>query len=277
MHARAVHPLQEIVRGALTFRDDALRVATSVAVDEVDGLLLRLHNFHGYFQITVLVLWLWCRRQTQFLCCLWPPVHLDPLASQSRQRFCDHRRVAPLGAPPVEQHRLRSVAGGRVVHLAVHHDLQNLAQVRLLVHVNVADTVGVPEHGYFRVALNVRHELVRAPWDHQVDQVVHAQEVLDLVPRGHEAHEGAGQASPLDGVRDDRVDDFVRVGGLLSTLEEEPVPAPDREGRNLREGVRPRLENDQENPERRGHLLQLQALCDLRPPQHPADRVAALR
>ena len=78
----------------------------------------------------------------------------------------------------VNQESLHGVAGGGIVGLGVHHDLDSLVQVTVLVKVGVADTIGVTQHwDGLGSLLDGSDKFIRASRDDQVDIVVQLEEV----------------------------------------------------------------------------------------------------
>lgn len=63
--------------------------------------------------------------------------------------------------------------------------------------------------------------------------------------------------------------------GLFAALQQQTVGRGHRERGHLRKRVRTRFENDKQNTDRNGDLLQVQALSELRVPQHSADVLKA--
>mmetsp|Transcript_13638 Transcript_13638/g.35193 ORF Transcript_13638/g.35193 Transcript_13638/m.35193 type:complete len:227 (-) Transcript_13638:113-793(-) len=131
----------------------------------------------------------------------------------------------------------------------------------------------MPQHRDLGVVLDVAHELARAARDDEVDVGVELEEVGDLVARGDELHERAGQAAGVQRVGDDGVQGPVGVRGLLAALEQQAVAAADGQRRDLGQRVRAGLEDDHQHAQRRRDLLQRQALRHLHSREHAAHRV----
>ena len=83
-------------------------------------------------------------------------------------QHADHEleEAAVAGQVPVHQQLLQGIAGGRVVHLAVHRQAASLTDVGGGVDVHVADAVGVAHHGDARVVLDVAHQGIAPSWNH---------------------------------------------------------------------------------------------------------------
>lgn len=68
-------------------------------------------------------------------------------------------------------------------------DLERLAEVGVLVDVDVTDALGVAQHGdVLTTFLDAAHQLAGPAGDDQVDVALHGQQVADLVPRRHLSH-----------------------------------------------------------------------------------------
>lgn len=59
--------------------------------------------------------------------------------------------------------------------------LECQVQVGVLVDIDVADTVSMPQHGNASAALDVCHQGIAAPWDHQIDDVIQRQQAINLL------------------------------------------------------------------------------------------------
>ena len=73
----------------------------------------------------------------------------------------------------MDQKSLHGITGRRVVCLGIHHNLDGLLKVRMLVQVGVADAVGVAkDRDGLGPLLDGLHQLVAPPGDDQVDVIV---------------------------------------------------------------------------------------------------------
>ncbi len=68
-------------------------------------------------------------------------------------------------------------------------DFEGFVQVGLAVDVDVADALGVTEHGdVAALLLDGAHQIAGTARDHQIDVLVHGQQVADLVSRRYLRH-----------------------------------------------------------------------------------------
>ena len=89
----------------------------------------------------------------------------------------------------VHQHLLHSIAGCRVVQLGIYNDAAGHVHAALGVHIDVADSVGVAQHGNARVALDVADQSVAAARDDQVDHIIQLEQLIHTLTCGDEAYQ----------------------------------------------------------------------------------------
>ena len=268
-HARGVHPAQELLRRRLVLRDDAVRVRASVGVDVIDRLVERRDDLHRAREAAVLVTKRGAGREAELA-----------LRATSAEEFYPGRFErgfdlplprAALDVRRVHQQRLESVARRGIIRLGVHREFARHVEIGVLVHEHVAHAVGVPEDGNLGVVLDVGHEIVGAARDDEVDDVVEFEAVGDAFATLDEDDGVARHPEGGETVDDDAVEDGVRARRLLATLEEESVAASNGEGGDLGEGVGAGLEDDEEDAEGRGDLLEDEVLGDLHLAQGAGD------
>ena len=260
-HARAVHSPQKLRRGARVVRDDAVGVRRAVGVNVVDRRVQVVHHLHRHRRAPVLVPQRRTGRERQRL--------RRALPTEQLYARLQHRGLDP-GVPGaarhvrrVHQQRLERVARGGVVRLAVHCEAARHVQVSLFVEVHVAHAVRVAQHGDLGVVLDVGHEVVAAARDHQVHHVAQLQDVAHRFAALDEHDALARNAEPREALHDDPVKHGVGVLCLLATFQQQAVARADGEARDLRQRVRPGLEDDEEHAERRGDLLEVEPIRDL--------------
>lgn len=56
-------------------------------------------------------------------------------------------------------------------------------EIGVLIHINMADPVRMPEHRDLRVLLDVSHKRIRSSWDHEVDMAVEFQNLTHVLSR----------------------------------------------------------------------------------------------
>mmetsp|Transcript_9828 Transcript_9828/g.18504 ORF Transcript_9828/g.18504 Transcript_9828/m.18504 type:complete len:377 (+) Transcript_9828:477-1607(+) len=271
--AGAVHAQEELLGERVVLRDDALGVAGAVRVDVGDRLVQPLHQLHRQRQAAVLQ---FCRRahgQAEKRGGAHPAEHLHARVLEGLQ---DGGEAPVLVQLRVHQQRLQGVTSGWVVDFGVHHQLDGFAHVAVVVHVHVAHPVRVAHDGDLGVVLDVGHEGVAAPRDHEVDDVVQLEQIVYALARRHQPDERRvhlrGQS-----LGDDAVQRYVGAHRLLPALEQQAVPGANGEAGNLRQRVGPGFENDQEHAQRGAHLLELQALRNLCVTQALPQRLLHLR
>ena len=87
--------------------------------------------------------------------------------------------------------------------------------------------------------------------------------------------DGISTSIVAQGLFDDAQQIVVGVDGFLAALEQEPVGRRDGQRGHLGKGVRPRLEDDHEDPDGDGLLDQVQGFRDLGASNDLADDVVA--
>mmetsp|Transcript_2529 Transcript_2529/g.7933 ORF Transcript_2529/g.7933 Transcript_2529/m.7933 type:complete len:559 (+) Transcript_2529:22-1698(+) len=281
---RRVDEAQERVGDGRVLGDDALRVARRVRVDVGDGRGDVRYDVDAQGEAAVLPL-------LRLVGLGEDEAPRDgPGPAEERDALGDERVEHGLGeaatdAGLVEEHGLAGVAGRRVVRLGVDDDLDGRRRVRGRVDVDVADAVRVAEHGHLRRLLHVLHEVVGAPGHDQVHEgrrrlVRGLEEPRDGVAAREERHRGRERAFRASRRRgDDRVADHaverrVRLLGLRPALEDQRAPGPERERGDLRQRLRPRLEDHQHHPKSGGPLLEHQTRRQLAAHVDLAQRVA---
>jgi hypothetical protein len=115
----------------------------------------------------------------------------------------DRRRQEGRGDALVDEQRLHRVAGGRPLALRVERNRLGHAKVRRIVHVDVADPLGVADDRHSRVLGDEADQRLAAARDAEVDQAVGAQELQHrlAVGRRHGLHRGLGQTRAARGPR----------------------------------------------------------------------------
>ena len=87
----------------------------------------------------------------------------------------------------MHENLLHCITGGRIVNLGVNTDLASHVNVTVRVNVDVADAVGMAQHGNLGVLLDVGHQCVAASWDDQVNDVVQLQQAVYVFPGSDQA------------------------------------------------------------------------------------------
>mmetsp|Transcript_15354 Transcript_15354/g.24491 ORF Transcript_15354/g.24491 Transcript_15354/m.24491 type:complete len:200 (-) Transcript_15354:268-867(-) len=163
----------------------------------------------------------------------------------------------------MHQQRLHGVAGGAVLRLGVHANLDRLLQVRVLVDVHGTNPIGVAKDWNPRGILDGLHELVGAPWDHEVNVLVLRKELchgssaihtLDAVSRQADFRECSSHSG------DQR---FIGLLGLLAALQEERIARLHGQSCNLHTGIWPGFVDDEQNADGAGHPIQVQTFRHL--------------
>ena len=80
----------------------------------------------------------------------------------------------------MHQDLLYSIAGRRIVHLGVNADLASHVNITVRVNIDVADAVGMAQHGNLGVLLDMGHQRVAASWDDQVNDIVQLQKLIHV-------------------------------------------------------------------------------------------------
>ena len=205
---------------------------------------------------------------------VFPQARISTPASRSRLEQRDEearRRVA------VDEKRLGRVARRRVLELAVEDDRRRHRLVRRAVHVDVADALRVAENRDARLRLNVPDEVVPAPRDDEVDVLVEREERVHLGPARHGGeHAFRDLGERRESLHEDVEERRRGAGGLAPALEDRRVARLERQRADLRDRVGARLEDDEENAQRTGHLLQNEAVVEERAREDAAGGVGQL-
>ena len=173
----------------------------------------------------------------------------------------------------VDQKGFDGVAHRRILRLPVHREVHRHLHIRRLVHVEVADAVGVAEDGDARILLDEADELVAPPGDEQVDGVVPREEGVDILAGLDELEAGRGDALPGEGPHEHCREKAVGLKRLLPPLEDAGVSGLQAERGNLGEGVGARLEDGRDHPDGTGDPAEAEALVEEHVVAHPAERI----
>ena len=90
----------------------------------------------------------------------------------------------------MHQQGFNGVAGGRVLGLAIEGEPHRLLHIGSGIHEEVAEAIGVAQHGNAGVVLDVAHQGVGAPGDDQIHQAVEFQQRQALFPAGEQLQAG---------------------------------------------------------------------------------------
>ncbi len=170
---------KRIARG-VALGDDGLGVVGAVALDVLDRLVDRIHHANGEHlgeELGVVVV-LGGAPMRQRHRPGSPALRSQTRSStpSSRQRARDREQQARRRLA-VDQQRLGGVAHRRPLHLAVDRDRHRLGGVGVAIDVGVADALVVLDHRNARVLDHEADQALAAARDHQVDQVVLAQQL----------------------------------------------------------------------------------------------------
>ncbi len=152
------------------------------AVDMGDGLLQRGHYLHGQDEVVVL-------RAPVLLGGL---IHLrqGPGALVAAElhpglmELLGHDRQESQSRILMHQQGLHGVAHRGILQLGIVADPNSHLQVGSRVNIGVAYAVGMTEHRYLGMLLDEPDQLVGAPGDDQVHELVHVQQAVDLLAGG---------------------------------------------------------------------------------------------
>ena len=86
----------------------------------------------------------------------------------------------------VHQYRLGGVAYRHILRFGIQRNLDRHANVRRLVHIDVANAACMAHHRNPRIVHNVAHELIGTPGDDEADIVVLSQHIGHVLPGFHE-------------------------------------------------------------------------------------------
>mmetsp|Transcript_41380 Transcript_41380/g.110732 ORF Transcript_41380/g.110732 Transcript_41380/m.110732 type:complete len:278 (-) Transcript_41380:610-1443(-) len=188
VHACGVDLALEHARRRSVLRHDAVRVPRPVLVDVGHGLGQVAHHLDRQHLVAVLGGPVRLRRRLEAPAedggggGAEQQLHALGLAAlrEGRQEL-PRRRL-------VDEEGLDGVAGGGVLRLGVHCDVQRLALVRLGVDEDVAHAVGVAKHRDVRVAHHVLHEVVGPARDDEVHVLLHLEQLRRLLARREQRH-----------------------------------------------------------------------------------------
>ena len=82
----------------------------------------------------------------------------------------------------MNKQRLRRIADGQVLRLAVHHHTNRRFQITGVVYINMAETVRMTKHGNLTVLHDITDEGVASTGNNQVNQFVQLQHFLHIFP-----------------------------------------------------------------------------------------------
>ena len=188
----------------------------------------------------------------------------DPLgAKRPSERGQEGRSYAA-----VHEQRLHGVARRCVLHLGIDHDAHGLLDVSVLVHVDVADAVGMAHDRNLGVVHDVAHEGVGSSGDEKVHESEAVEEEGDVLARLDLVEATLGKAG-VDGRRmDDLEEGLVGMEGLRTALEDGAVAALDAERRDLHERVGASLEDDADDADGAALAHEREPLVELAAQEH---------
>ena len=177
----------------------------------------------------------------------------------------------------MDEQRLAGVADCHILRFAVHGDRNRHLHIGGFIHINVADAVGVPQHGNAAVVHDIADELLAAAGDDEVDERV-------LLQHGGDVLAGMQQLREIRRKPDirRRLPERITQGGvrplrLAPALEQHGIAALERQRRNLHQRIRPALENHADDPNRAGHAVHFQPRRDFVRHRCCADGVGQIR
>ena len=273
-HRRRIDRRREPLRRRQVARDNGVGMVRAVALDVGDCLVERGHHLDRQNQVEIL------RRPVVFRG--RRDVGDDPAgyfaaaqfyaalaedAGDSRQKFA--------GDLIVDQEALRRVAHARPLTLGVDDDALGHRQVGGGVHVDVAVALVVLEHRHGRLGGDAADQPLAAARDYQVDVLVQPQQLADgvAVRRRHQLHGVGGQVIGPQGVLQDAVQGRVGLERFLAAAEHQGVAAFDAQAGGIDGDVGARFVDEEDDAQRHGDLVDLQAVGPHAAVEDAADRI----
>jgi hypothetical protein len=165
----------------------------------------------------------------------------------------------------VDEQGFHGIADGGVLHLGIVGDVDRFPEVRVTVHVDVADAFAMAEHGDAAVLHDVADEGIRAAGHDKVDVLVQGENLGYVFARVNQDHRVDGNVRERGKrIAPDRDERGVRFGGFRAALQAHRISRFQSQRRNLGHDVRARLEYDADNAERAGFLVQDEVVVQFR-------------
>mmetsp|Transcript_7947 Transcript_7947/g.12001 ORF Transcript_7947/g.12001 Transcript_7947/m.12001 type:complete len:203 (-) Transcript_7947:1314-1922(-) len=118
--------------------------------------------------------------------------------------------------------------------------------------------------GNLGISLDILHKCIPSSWNDQINDIIQCQHILNLIPTRDQTNNLPSNLAltPIfNRIPNNLMQSFIRMRGLLSTLEKESISTRQRQCRNLRHGIRPRFKDDHEYTNWHSKLIQNQPLC----------------
>ena len=173
----------------------------------------------------------------------------------------------------MDQQGFSRIADGNVLRFAVHTDADGLIGIGILIHIDMADTVGMPEHRDPAVVHNVAHERIAAAGDDEVNQFILLQHGGDILPGFQQLGTVRRQAAGFKRLPHDPAQDLVGAECFAPALQQDGIAAFDAKGSDLDERIRAAFENDADHADRADDAVKVQAFRDLGGNRRGTDRI----
>ena len=219
-----VYVLEELRGVRLVLRDDRLGVLRAVPGDVVERLIKVCHHLHGKDQVQK----------------FRPPIRFGGRRDARRKRgglratadfhprlaiACEQGRQERGSDLLMHQQCLHGVAGARPLDLCVETDLRRHRQVRIRIHIGVADTLIVFDDGNGGLARDEAHQALAPSGNDHIDERVLLEQQRRNAAVGivNECDGARGYAGFLAGLYQHADDGGVRLDGLGAAAEDHRI------------------------------------------------------
>ena len=188
----------------------------------------------------------------------------------------DQRRKMGGHAAPVHQQRFRRAAHAGAPQLGVQHDVLRHLQVRLPVHIHVADALEMSDHRHARLLLHALDQIPAAARHDHVDVVRHLGEHVAhrrAIDGRHPLDAPGRQAGDAQALLQTGVDGRIGIRALRTAAQDHAVARLQAQTAGIGRDVRPALVDDADHAERHPHALYAHAIGTRPLGEHRTDGV----
>lgn len=152
----------------------------------------------------------------------------------------------------MHEQRVDRVADAVPARLRIVDDCHGLIEVEVRVNINLHNSIAVCDDRHRGLAPDVVDELRAAAWHHEVDQVVHLEQFVDVRAVGvaDHLHGIAGDARAGECALQQFAERGVAVPRFLAAAQDRRVAALQREHRDVNRHIRPRFVNTGDDAQR---------------------------
>ena len=256
-HPGTVHGVEETSSSSLVVRTDHVCVAGAMAANVFQGGLQILHHPDRQGQIQVFMSPVF--RGGGFGHTQCPGLLVPPQRDASSGEGLNGRWQELAGHMAMHQERLNGVAGGGILGFGIQSHGNGHVDVHPLVHIEVANPIGVAQHGDAGVLLDGAHKGVGAAGHNQIHQLIQLEQGHDLLATGEQIQAVGVHGTPGQPLLQGCDNGLARIQRLPATLEDGAVAGANGQRRNLNHRIGARFKDNTQHPQGNGDPFQFQS------------------